>query len=766
MRPGIAFRLTLLFALFMCLLMCDSASSADWPYWRGVNRNAVSTETDLIDSWENSPPALAWRASGIGKGYSSVVISKGRVFTTGRIDSDVYCFSIDLKSGRQQWKSRIGETSRNVMATPTVHGDLVYAIDPDGDLSCLRVTDGKPVWSHSFVDDFGGRLMSSRGYGESPLIDGDQLICTPGGAEAMIVALDRLTGEVIWKSTIPDIGTMGRDGAAFSSIVISEAAGIRQYVQLVGRGLVGIEAETGNFLWGYNAISNSTANIPTPIIRDDFVFSANGYHAGGVLLKIGRDQQTNEVSAKEVYRLKGNRFQNHHGGFVLIGDHIYGGHGSNNGLPTCIDFNTGKLAWKQRGPGTGSASIVAADGDLYFHYQDGTIALIEANPEDYRLKGTFQLPGAGGDSWSHPVVADGKLFLREQDSLSAYDLRDHKTVDSPGASPVPSEEFEELARLGVAIKTTSAAKPSGKHSSFRFALDASQKRLPVLKLSGVHINDNGAIDDTVISEIQQLKSRFAISVTGTDISESGIRQLAGLKQLTGLNLAVCRQVNDRTIKRLASSKGLRVLIMSGTDIGSTGLTALVDLPELVALDLEVCDNVTDESCDVLGRMKNLRSLNLKKTAFEPDRISAEGLKKLSSLQNLESLNLYANAINNETLKELAPLMNLRELDLSLTSVTDAGLEQLGSLKKLTKLTLLYSEGFAGPKITNAGLSPLSQLEQLRDLNLVGARITDAGVDDLRQLQNLRRLTVSRSQISPAGVRNLQKALPECDVVSN
>lgn len=749
--------------------VCGSASADDWPAWRGANRNAVSEETGLIDEWPADGPPLDWRASEIGKGYSSVVVSEGLVFTTGRIDGDVYCFAIELKTGKQKWASKIGTTARNVMATPSVHGEFVYAVDPDGELVCLRVSNGETVWQHSFVEDFGGRLMSGRGYGESPLVDGKRLICTPGGADAMIVSFDRRTGDVIWKSTMPDIGKNGRDGAAFSSILVSHAAGVRQYVQLVGRGLVGVEADTGRFLWGYNDIANQTANIPTPVSRGDFVFSANGYHAGGVLLKIERDDSETGVTAREVYRLKGNRFQNHHGGFVLIGDHIFGGHGSNNGLPTCFEFETGKIAWKQRGAGTGSASVVAADGHLYFHYQDGVVALIEANSDDYLLKGTLKLPNAGGDSWSHPVISDGKLFLREQGDLFAYNIR-------AGARSIPSSipttvgpEFVGLVRMEASVKLVSSKTSNTSQSRlrlFNFAVVDEQSPLPVITLSDRHVAADGALTEAVVKELRLLKSEFILDIAGTRVGSEGIRQVAGLTSLVGLSIGVCRQVDDAALGPLADAVGLRVLVATGTSIGPAGLAHVAELPNLVALDLEVCDNVSDSACDVLARMTKLRALNLKKTAFEKDRISGAGLRKLAGLQQLELLNLYADSINDETLKELKPFRNLRELDLSLTSVSDAGLKHLTALEKLSSLTLLYSEGFAGPKITNVGLKAISEMAQLRRLNLVGAKVDDAGIDDLKRLRNLQKLTLVGSRISADGLKQLQLALPDCEVISD
>ena len=754
------------FQCLMVLALSAGTQADDWPQWRGSNRNAVSPETGLMRSWSDGPPVVNWRAAGIGEGYSSVVVAHGLVFTTGRIDGDVYCFAIDLNTGQRKWASKVGTTTRNVMATPTVGGEFVYVVDPDGELICLKVSNGANVWQHSFVDDFGGRLMSGRGYGESPLIDGDRLICTPGGADAMIVALDRRSGSVIWKSVIPDIGEKGSDGAAFSSIVISHAAGVRQYVQLVGRGLIGVEADTGRFLWGYNDISNGTANIPTPIIRGDHVFSANGYHSGGVLLKIEADESETGVTAREVYRLKGNKFQNHHGGFVLIGDHVFGGHGSNNGLPTCIEFGTGKIAWKQRGPGTGSASVVAADGQLYFHYQDGVVALIEANFDEYRLRGTFKLPNAAGDSWSHPVIADGKLFLREQAELSAYDLRSTAAaVSQPALTTIPPE-FAALIHQGVSVEFIDEKTSERRLRMYSFALEENGVRLPVLTLTNRHVGADGALSEVVVHALNQLESAFVLNAAGTRITIAGIRQAAALKQLVGISLEVCPRVDDASTEPLKQARRLRVLVAAGTGIGPTGLAHVAELPELVAIDLEVCDNVSDTSCHVLARMTQLQALVLKKTGFESNRISAEGLRQLAGLRHIELLDLYGNSINDQATKRLQVFENLRDLDLSLTPVSDAGLQQLASLKKLTHLQLLYSEGFAGPKITNAGLQHLSELNQLSRLNLVGAKVTDDGVDDLIRLRKLEHLTLIGTTITVDGLSRLRKTLPDCAVVSD
>jgi hypothetical protein len=206
--------------------------------------------------------------------------------------------------------------------------------------------------------------------------------------------------------------------------VISQGAGVRQYVQLVGRGLIGVRASDGKMLWSYNRIANDVANISTPVVRGDYVFGSTGYSTGSALLKL--EATSDGVAAKEVYFLEPRIFQNHHGGFVLIGDFLYSGQGHNNGFPICIDFLTGKVRWggdiRPEGA-SGSAAVAAADGRLYFRYQNGVMKQFDASPEGFKQTGSFKIPGTRKPSWSHPVILGGKLYLREQDTLLCYNLR-------------------------------------------------------------------------------------------------------------------------------------------------------------------------------------------------------------------------------------------------------------------------------------------------------------------------------------------------------
>jgi outer membrane protein assembly factor BamB len=730
--------------------------AGDWPQWRGPNRDAVSTEKGLLQDWKETP-RLAWRASGLGAGYSSVVVSNGLVFTIGKHGQDVFAFALEADTGKVRWSRKIGTTSRNTMSTPTVDEDRIYAVDPDGDLVCLKSDSGETLWQLSYPTDFGGTLQSGRGYGESPLVDGERLICTPGGPEAMIVALDKRTGKTEWKAAIPTLGEAGADGAGFSSIVISEAAGVRQYVQLVGRGLIGVDANSGKFLWGFNQIANLRANIPTPIVYKDLVFAANGYHAGSACLKLTADGKGG-VSAEEVYSLSGSRFQNHHGGIIRVGEHIFGGHGSNNGLPTCVELETGKVVWKRRGPGTGSAAVVYADGHVYFRYQNGLVALIEANNKAYRLKGTFQIPSAGGDSWSHPVVASGRLFLREKDHLFVYDIR---SQGAASASVAGSASGTDIAPQPFA--TASRFKVPRMQRLFRHLTASDRNSAVVVTLSDKQLEEDGALDKLVVEELQALPKPLLLDVAGTSISDDGIEQIANLSNLVGLNLELCGDITDGSLQHLSGAPGLRVLLLTGTAITNTGLQHLEPIKNLVALDLEVCDGVSETGCASLAKMQGLRTLVLKKTGFERDRVTDAGLKQLSGLTELETLDLYGNSVTDAGLAHLRLMQSLRELDLSLLPVTDDGLPHLTALSKLEHLDLLYSEGFGGVLITDKGIASLAKLTNLKSLNLVGAKITDDGLGNLTTLKRLRQLRIVNTGVTHDGAKRFQAAVPNCQV---
>ena len=744
--------------------------AADWPQWRGPRRDAISEEDGLLDDWTDTSPKKVWNASGLGEGYASVVVSQGSLFTIGKHGDEVFCFALDVRTGQERWARKFGRTARIPLSTPTVDGDHVYVLDADGDLACLKTATGEIVWQKSFLEDFDGQMMSGRGYGESPLVDGDRLICTPGGAESILVALDKQTGAVDWKSGIPDIGAAGSDGAGFSSIVVTTTGGIRQYVQLVGRGVIGMAASDGRFLWGYNDLTSPTANIPTPIVRDDLVFASNGYGVGSVLLQLMPDGMGG-VNVEEVYRLRGNRFQNHHGGIILVGDHVYGGHGSNNGLPTCIELETGRIVWKRRGPGVGSAAVIFADGHLYFRYQNGVMALIEATPNGYHLKGTFQIPAAGGDSWAHPVIAHGQLYLREKDQLWVYDL---KTIGDVAVRPqtlsASDAEMTSLRQLGVGVEQLTDL-PSLDHLDkqrldryldVRRGEPKTTGRL-VVTLTRDHLTPHGMIAPRLLPSLSKMSRPFLLNLAGTTISDSGLKQIGEWEQMAGLNLEFCRNITDQGLAHLRKARVLRVLSLTGTGVTDQGLKQIATISSLRALDLEVCDGVTDAGCESLAGMQQLRALVLKKTGFEVNCITGIGLQHLSGLSRLELLNLYGNRMTDDDLVHLESMKELRELDLSLLAITDDGLSHLSPLQNMERLELLYATGFSGPAVTNAGLESLQTLTKLQSLNLIGSKITDDGVKLLITLEQLGVLKVINTGLTEAGVRRLQAALPGCTI---
>ncbi|MHB8898231.1 MAG: PQQ-binding-like beta-propeller repeat protein [Thermoguttaceae bacterium] len=422
-------RFLLLFvAAFASYTVCPAAEIADWPQFRGPQGNGLCPETNLLPQWTGQGPKMLWKVEGLGKGYSTVSIVDGRILTMGdRPGPDgqdrQFVIALDLQTQKQLWASPVGPPhSDGPRCTPTIDGPRVYALGTSGDLVCLSVTDGKLLWKKSLPDDFGGKMMSVWKFSESPLVDGDKLLCTPGSRDAAMVALDKQTGKLIWKCAMPDIGSSGKDGAGYTTIVPADIHGVRQYITIVGRGAIAVEAQTGRFLWGYNRIANRVANIPSAVVRDNLVFVTTSYKTGSALLRI--TAQGGQFKADEVYFLGPDKFENHHGGVVLVGNHLYGGDGQNNGTPVCLEFETGKICWKPEAPGKGSAAVLYADGNLVFRYEkDGLVALIEANPDAYRLKGTFKTPFGKGPAWAHPVIHDGKLYLRDKDYLMCYDHR-------------------------------------------------------------------------------------------------------------------------------------------------------------------------------------------------------------------------------------------------------------------------------------------------------------------------------------------------------
>lgn len=401
-------------ALLLCLCLEAAAQTGDWPQWRGANRDGISKETGLLKTWPEGGPPLVWKAAGAGRGYSSLAIAKGRIYTMGLRGTREYVVAFDVKTGKEVWATAHGDAFRNdrgdgPRGTPTVDGDKLYALGGSGDLSCMDVNTGRVVWTMNVLKKFGGSNITW-GISESPLIIGEKLLVNAGGPEASIVALNKKDGSVIWKSQ--------SDRAGYSSAIPVEAGGTSQVVFFTSSRALGLDLKTGKLLWDYPRAANNVANAATPIARGNRVFISSDYGNGGGLVEIKADAK-GVTTAQEVYFTK--EMRNHHSSSVLIGEHLYGFSGS---ILTAMRFDTGEIAWKDRSVGKGS--LVYADGNLYCLSENGVVGLVEATPEGYREKGRFRIPQESLPTWTHPVVAGGYFYLRDQDTIYAYDVRQKK----------------------------------------------------------------------------------------------------------------------------------------------------------------------------------------------------------------------------------------------------------------------------------------------------------------------------------------------------
>jgi outer membrane protein assembly factor BamB len=407
-------------------ILALSASADDWPQWQGPDRTAVSKERGLLKEWPKDGPPLAWKTNGLGGGDSAPSVAAGRIFGMSNRAQDEVVWALSEKDGKTLWVTRLGPAFKQQVpqgkegpgCTPTVDGELLYTLGMTGNLACVQVRDGKVMWQRSLQGDFGGSAPTWS-YRESPLVDGGKVICTPGGQSATLVALDKLTGETIWKSQVP-----GVQKAAYASAIAIDFDGQRQYVQFTYKALVGVAAADGKFLWRYNRAANGIGiSCSTPIYHNGLVFAASAYGAGGGLVKLSKNAN-GDVTAEEVYFSK--KMQNHHGGMILFNGCLYGANGGNEGgALVCLDFQTGNVLWDERGQGRApKGSVALADDRLYYRTEQGTMLLIEPNPKEYVERGRFEQPERTElPAWAHPVIANGKLYLRDQDLLLCYDVK-------------------------------------------------------------------------------------------------------------------------------------------------------------------------------------------------------------------------------------------------------------------------------------------------------------------------------------------------------
>jgi outer membrane protein assembly factor BamB len=394
------------------MLAIAPASGDDWPGWRGPRRDSLCKETGLLKSWPAEGPPLRWKAKGLGEGLSGPAIVGNRLYTMGNSDGKERVLALDLsQDGKQIWSSAIGDVRHagggypGPRATPTIDGTRLYALGINGDLVCMDTQDGRILWSRDSVKDFGGKIHD-QGYSESPLVDGSWVICTPGMKDATMVALDKMTGNLVWAASVGD-------QAAHASAVKFTAGGVEQYVTITGKGVIAVRARDGKFLWRND---HPAINCMTVVTSGETVFVTNE-HGGGTVSIV---QTTDGFQAKELYFTKS--MKNYHGGVVLVDGMLYG---SSNNLLTCLEYRTGEVRWSDRGPG--KCSVLYADGCLYCRDEGGTISLVEAAPNAFHLKGQFKQPDRSHrQAWPHLVIADRRLYVRDQDVLLCYDVAEPK----------------------------------------------------------------------------------------------------------------------------------------------------------------------------------------------------------------------------------------------------------------------------------------------------------------------------------------------------
>jgi outer membrane protein assembly factor BamB len=415
-------RWAVLLSVTACGLLTAGVWAADWPQWRGVNRNGHSSEKGLLKEWPTEGPKLLWQVNDLGRGYATPSVAGGRIYLMANQGlEDEFVIALSVADGKKVWSTKIGKVGNPdqkpnfpaARSTPTVDGAAVYALGSDGDLVCLESATGKLRWKKSLRADFGG-LAPTWAYAESPLVDGDALVCVPGGSDATIVALDKRSGNTIWKSSVPGGGMAG-----YASVITDIVGGIKQYVAYLASGVVGVEAKTGRFLWKYEKTKGSMGmSMATPVASEGYVYSG-ATRVGGGAVKLAVVEGA--VTAEEAYF--DPKLPTAIGGTVLVGPYLYG----TSQAMMCVEFKTGQVKWTERG--IGAASLAYADGLLYLHGEGGDVALVEASPEAYRERGRFTPPNAPvhanqmEKSWAYPVIADGRLYIRDLDTLWCYDVR-------------------------------------------------------------------------------------------------------------------------------------------------------------------------------------------------------------------------------------------------------------------------------------------------------------------------------------------------------
>ena len=410
----------------MLVMTGMSVKAQDWAQWRGPNREGIFKGANLNLDWSAKKPTLLWTFRQAGSGYSAPTIIGTTLYCQGGADGNDFAFALDTQTGKEKWKQNLGEIAvlqrgDGPRGSVTVDGNKLYLIRGGGQIHCLSATDGKMLWQKDFEKDFGGKLMSRWGYSESPLIDGNHVICSPGGADGNVIALDKNTGNLVWRTKELT------DNAGHSSPIVADVNGIRQYILLTANNVAGIAAKDGRLLWtvaiegGPRGVS---ATIPTPVYMDNMVYVTNGYEVGCMGIKLTKDGD--DVKAETVYKNKDIASQ--HGGVVLMNGYVYGYTESRSWA--CQNMKNGEIVWSERNPDIGKGAVLGVnDRLLLLDMQTGRTAIIAASPEGWKEFGRMEIPERSkittqdNHVWTHPVIANDKLYIRDQDLLFCFDLK-------------------------------------------------------------------------------------------------------------------------------------------------------------------------------------------------------------------------------------------------------------------------------------------------------------------------------------------------------
>ena len=469
--------------LALALGLVASLHADDWPQWRGPDRSNCSRETGLLREWPPEGPPLSWKVTGLGEGITALAVAGGQAYTLGYPEDAEFLFALDALTGETRWVASVGGVGERKGGTfnslmrwlsprvPTVDADRIYTITAAGELTCLRTADGGIVWRKRYPNDF---LSQPRPWGfcDYPLVDGENLVCVPGGPGATVVALNKRTGDVVWKAAVP-----GGEHGSYAAPMVSTAHGRRHYVVFLNNGLAGLDARDGRLLWRYERKASYAATSYTPLVRDDLVFAANGYNWGMALLKFVPESDGLAVVEQFHRKFNFSPFQDNN---LLVGDHVYAVQGA--GQLVCLELQTGTTVWQQEsGEKQRRVATTWADGHLYVRRSDGSVTLVEATPREYVRKGAFQIPEPEEVSGvTAPVIANGRLYLRDNRRVLCYDVR-------ADALAQPRPEPRSLEVVFNAAHAPALSRPTGEGAPATTGVgEGLQPSLPAPSATGVN----------------------------------------------------------------------------------------------------------------------------------------------------------------------------------------------------------------------------------------------------------------------------------------